>query len=112
MENRHVQPTYMDITLPAGQRFEQTVGAGDNAFIFVISGELHVGETQKLLGHRALGILGGGDQIAVTAASETTRFLLVAGQPLNEPIARGGPFVMNTRQEVQQAFEDFQYGRF
>lgn len=112
VENRHVQPTYMDITLPAGQRFEQTVGAGDNSFIFVISGELHVGETRKLLGHRALGILGGGDQIAVTAASETTRFLLVAGQPLNEPIARGGPFVMNTRQEVQQAFEDFQHGRF
>jgi len=112
VENSHVHPTYMDVTLPAGQSFEQTVGSGDNAFIFVISGELQVGNTHKALGYRTLGILSEGDRVSVTAVNEQTRFLLVAGQPLNEPIARGGPFVMNTREEVQQAFNDFQNGQF
>ena len=112
IENNFVDPTYMDITLPAGQNFEQEVGSGDNAFIFVIKGELQVGDGQKPLGQRTLGILSEGDLVTVTAVNEQARFLLVAGQPLNEPIARGGPFVMNTRQEVQQAFEDFQNGQF
>ena len=112
IENNFVDPTYMDITLPAGQNFEQEVSSGDNAFIFVIKGELQVGDGQKPLGQRTLGILSEGDLVTVTAVNEQARFLLVAGQPLNEPIARGGPFVMNTRQEVQQAFEDFQNGQF
>jgi len=112
VENTYVEPTYMDISLPAGQTFEQTVGTTSNAFIFVIEGTLVVGDNQKPLGHRILGILGEGDRVAVTANGEKTRFLLVAGQPLHEPIARGGPFVMNTREEILQAFEDFQNGRF
>jgi redox-sensitive bicupin YhaK (pirin superfamily) len=112
IENSYVHPTYMDVSLPAGQTFEQVVNINDNAFIFVIEGELQVGDSIKPLAHRTLGILGEGDHIAVKAVIEPTRFLLVAGQPLNEPIARGGPFVMNTRQEIQQAFDDFQNGRF
>jgi len=112
IENNFVDPTYMDVTLPADQNFEQKVGSGDNAFIFVIRGELQVGDGQKPLGQRTLGILGEGDLVTVTAINQQARFLLVAGQPLNEPIARGGPFVMNTRQEVQQAFEDYQNGQF
>ena len=112
VENSHVRPVYMDVTLPAGQTFEQTVAAGSNTFVFVIKGELLVGSSRKPLGQRTLGILGDGDQIAVTADEETSRFLLVSGQPLNEPIARGGPFVMNTRDEILQAFEDYQSGRF
>lgn len=112
VENSHVSPIYMDVTLPAGESFEQAVEAGSNAFIFVIQGELHVGEKQKPLGQRILGILDEGDHVSVKTTDEAARFLLVAGQPLNEPIARGGPFVMNTREEIQQAFEDFQNGLF
>ena len=112
VESPYVDPTYMDITLPAGQTFEQTVSSTSNAFIFVIEGDLIVGDSQDPLGHRILGILGEGDRIAVTAAKNQARFLLIAGQPLKEPIARGGPFVMNTREEIQQAFEDFQNGLF
>jgi len=112
VENAFVDPTYMDITLPAGQSFEQTVGTDSNAFIFVIEGGLIVGNSQKPLGQRTLGILSEGNRVVATANKDKTRFLLVAGQPLNEPIARGGPFVMNTREEILQAFEDFQNGQF
>jgi len=111
IENNFVHPTYMDVTLPAGENFEQVVGTSDNAFIFVIEGELTVGHARQALRYRELGILGEGDQITVTAGA-AARFLLVAGQPLNEPIARGGPFVMNTKAEVMQAFTDYQSGQF
>lgn len=109
--NNYVNPIYMDITLPAGQQFEQTLNSSDNAFIYVIEGLLSVGELQKTMTNREMGILGNGDQVSVTA-KETSRFLLIAAQPLNEPVARGGPFVMNTKAEVLQAFEDFQNNRF
>jgi redox-sensitive bicupin YhaK (pirin superfamily) len=111
VQNSYVKPTYMDVTLPAGADFKQVVGASDNAFIFVTEGNLLIGDSRQHLGHRELGILGEGDQITVSA-NAAARFLLVAGQPLNEPIARGGPFVMNTKAEVMQAFTDYQNGQF
>ena len=111
VENNYVQPTYMDVSLPAGEEFEQLLGTSDNAFIFVIEGSLLIGDTRQSLGHRELGIMGEGDRIMVTAGP-SSRFLLVAGQPLNEPVARGGPFVMNTKTEIMQAFTDYQSGRF
>ena len=101
----------MDVTLPAGEAFEKVVGVSDNAFVFVIEGDLYIGSTREPLGHRELGILGEGDNIAV-AAGNSARFLPVSGHPLNEPIARGGPFVMNTKAEVMQAFADYQNGQF
>ena len=111
VNNRYVKPAFLDVTLPAGERFDQQIGASDNAFLFVIEGDLVVGNTRQPLDHRELGILGEGEHITVTAGS-SARFLLVAGQPLNEPIARGGPFVMNTKAEVMQAFADYQSGQF
>jgi redox-sensitive bicupin YhaK (pirin superfamily) len=59
-----------------------------------------------------LGVLARGGSVRVEAAAAGAAFLVVAGRPLNEPVARGGPFVMNTRAEVQQAFEDYEQGRF
>ena len=112
VNNTHVDPTYLDVTLPAGQAFEQAVNAGDNAFLFVIEGELRVGQQETTLPRRTFGILGEGDTITVTAGDAGARFLLVSAQPLNEPVARGGPFVMNTREEIMQAFDDFQHNRF
>ena len=110
--NNFVKPTYLDITLPAGELFEQSLDDSDNAFIFIIEGEVKVGEQLQSLRQRTLGILSGGERAAITAGKSDSRFLLVAGQPLNEPVARGGPFVMNTQQEVLQAFEDFRNNRF
>ena len=111
INNNYVNPIYMDITLPTGQQFEQTLNTSDNAFIYVIDGQLSVGKLQQSLSKKEMGILGNGDQFSVVA-EETSHFLLVAAQPLNEPVARGGPFVMNTKAEVLQAFEDFQNNRF
>ena len=59
-----------------------------------------------------LGVLSGGDAVTLKADENDARFLLIAGKPLGEPVARGGPFVMNTRAEIQQAFEDYAQGRF
>ena len=112
VNNDYVKPIYMDVSLPAGGIFEQTVGRGDNTFLFVIDGELRVGGQGARLGHRTLGILGKGSDVRVMAPAQATRFLLVSGQPLNEPVARGGPFVMNTKEEIMQAFDDYKHNRF
>ena len=109
--NRTVNPIYMDVSLPEDQMFEQALNVDDNAFIFVIEGELSVGDSMCKINRRQMGILQQGDQVLVTA-NKNTRFLLVAARPLNEPVARGGPFVMNTKAEVLQAFDDFKNNRF
>jgi len=111
VNNDWVTPTYLDVTLPAGLAFEQPVGTGDNAFLYVIEGALTVGAAPQPLAQGMLGILGPGDRVRVSAA-EDARFLLVSAQPLNEPVARGGPFVMNTREEIIQAFDDYRNNRF
>ena len=112
VRNEFVRPTYLDVSLPAGRSFEQVVDVDDNAFLFIVNGELEVGENGARLGQRTLGILGAGECIAVTAGSSDTRFLLVSARPIGEPVARGGPFVMNTRQEILQAFDDYRHNRF
>lgn len=109
--NHAVNPIYMDVSLPKSQVFEQTVKTDDNVFIFVVKGEVSVGQSSRKIGAQQMGVLREGDQVVVTA-NKATRFLLAAARPLNEPIARGGPFVMNTKAEVLQAFEDFHNNRF
>ena len=109
--NHTVNPIYMDVSLSEGQMFEQTVNVDDNAFIFVIEGELSVGDSMRKINRRQIGVLQQGDQVFATA-NKNTRFLLIAAHPLNEPVARGGPFVMNTKAEVLQAFDDFKNNRF
>jgi redox-sensitive bicupin YhaK (pirin superfamily) len=111
VKNDWVKPTYLDVTLPAGLEFEQAVGATDNTFVYVIEGELAVGDQERPLAARTLGILGPGDSVRLRAVTGA-RFLLVSAQPLNEPVARGGPFVMNTREEIAQAFDDYRHNRF
>ncbi len=111
VKNHFVDPVYMDIELPGGGSFEQTLRQDDNAFIYVIEGTVNVGDIQSRLPEKHLGILGKGNNVKTTAP-DGARFLLVAGKPLNESVARGGPFVMNTREEILQAFSDFQNNRF
>ncbi len=109
------EPLYLDIRVPAGREFVETLPASHNAFIYVIEGPVSTthenGQVIQLV-RDDLGILSDGDAIKLKAGENGARFLLIAGKPLGEPVARGGPFVMNTRAEIQQAFEDYEQGRF
>ncbi len=108
--NHYVAPVYMDVFLPENQKFEQAVGIDDNVLIYVMDGELSVGDAMRKIARRQMGVLREGDRIVVTTC-ETSRFLFVGARPLNEPVARGGPFVMNTRAEILQAFADFKHNK-
>ena len=110
---RHdIEPTFMDITLAPGSEFKQQIKAGDTAFIYVIKGHVLVGHQESLLPAKRLGVLDDGDHVSLTAAPHGARLLLVAATPINESVARGGPFVMNTRDEILQAYDDFRNNRF
>jgi redox-sensitive bicupin YhaK (pirin superfamily) len=111
VNNHYVDPYYMDIQLQAGDFFEQQLPDEHNAFIYVMEGDVVVGDYNGSISRRTLAVLSKGERVTVSA-SENSRFLLIAGQPLKEPVARGGPFVMNSKAEVLQAFEDFQNNRF
>jgi len=116
IKNDYVSPLFMDVSLASIDPFEQSVNATDNTFIYVIQGEVEVGAQQQALLEKSLGILEPGEQILVRANTgannSTARFLVVSAEPLNETVARGGPFVMNTQDEVRQAFDDFRNNRF
>ncbi len=108
------EPLYLDVALQPGALFEEALPAGHNAFIQVIEGELSIVDDDRssTLKRDQLAILGNGERVIVRAAEQPARFLLVAGKPLNETIARAGPFVMNTEAELRQAFSDYHSGRF
>jgi redox-sensitive bicupin YhaK (pirin superfamily) len=105
-------PLYLDIELPAGATFEQPLPAGHNAFLYVFRGEVVV--EGKAVPQARMAILDNAPQadgVRIKAAAPA-RLLLIAGRPLNEPIAQYGPFVMNTQAEIFQAVEDFRNGKF
>ena len=106
-------PLYLDLALDAGRDWTHLLPEGHNAFVYVYEGALTVGEGDdaRPLSAQELAVLGGGDVLRLRA-DVATRAIIVAGRPLREPVARHGPFVMNTREELMQAFVDFQEGRF
>jgi quercetin 2,3-dioxygenase len=111
VQRAHTEPLYLDLHLPAGSRFEQTLPAGHNAFVYVYRGGLSVAGTAVPPQRMAILKNEAAADGVVLEAQEDTRALLIAGRPLNEPIAQYGPFVMNTNDEIYKAVEDFRAGR-
>jgi redox-sensitive bicupin YhaK (pirin superfamily) len=110
-----VEPLYLDISLEPGARFAAPIPAGHNAFAYVYSGNARVGpaDASRLVARGELAVLDRhGEDVLFSAGTEPARLILVAGKPLNEPVAKYGPFVMNTQDEIAQAIRDFQSGRF
>ncbi len=111
MEEIVIDPEYLDCTLPQGAEFRHPTPRGRTAFVYVIGGQ---GQADgQALENRTLALFGDGDELVVSATgSEPLRFLLITGQPLGEPVAWRGPIVMNTQEELQVAFQEFQAGTF
>jgi redox-sensitive bicupin YhaK (pirin superfamily) len=112
VQREATQPLYLDIALPQGAEFEQPLPAGHNAFFYVYRGEVVV--DGKAVPQARMAILDNAkeaDGVRIKAEVDS-RLVLIAGRPLNEPIAQYGPFVMNTNAEIFQAVEDFRAGRF
>lgn len=112
MQRQATQPLYLDLQLPAGAAFEQPLPESHNAFVYVYRGELTVGgqalprERMAVLANTA-----GSDGVRLQGGAQGARALLIAGQPLGEPIAQYGPFVMNSNEQIYQAVEDYRAGR-
>jgi hypothetical protein len=110
----HTPIAFQDWTLDAGADASVALAHGENALVYVFEGTARVGEAGTLVGDGQLAILGEGERVRLRGPEQTSehgRLLLLAGTPLREPVARYGPFVMNTQQEIIQAIEDFQSGR-
>ena len=106
------EPTLLDVALPAGASFAVPLPRGHNVFLYAFEGEAAVGEDGMRLTRGNIAVLGEGDGVLISAPAGAARVLLAAGRPLNEPVARYGPFVMNTPEQIRQALLDFQLGRF
>ena len=113
------EPTYLDIELEPGATLTQPLANGHAAFLYVYEGSVRVGagESAATVGTHELAVLSDGDSVQLAGREpphdgRVNRAILVAGRPLKEPVAKHGPFVMSTREELIQAFEDYQNGKF
>jgi redox-sensitive bicupin YhaK (pirin superfamily) len=109
-------PTYIDVFIPPQGSFIHPIEKGHTAFAYVFEGEGRFGITGAgegvTVSHPRLVVLDDGDLVEIRTAGQPVRFLLVSGKPLYEPIARYGPFVMNTQEEIEQALRDLRNGTF
>ncbi len=103
-------PHMLDVTLPARGRMTHPIPREHNAFAYVIQGSAQIGPEKTRVNQGQLAVLGPGD-LATFRSDDGGRLLLLAARPIGEPVARYGPFVMNTEEELRQAFEDYRSGR-
>ncbi len=112
IRGHNVEPIYFDIELKKGKGFTYEIPSSHNSFIYLIEGEIKIGDkTHDKVTNSTLILLTKGENLKVSALSNA-KFLLISGKPIGEQIARGGPFVMNTKQEILQAIEDYHSGTF
>jgi redox-sensitive bicupin YhaK (pirin superfamily) len=106
-------PEYLDVMVPAGKTFGRHTPRGHTVFAYVIGGEGSFDDKRQVqIGDGHLVLFGDGDTVSIAAGAEPVRFLLISGKPIGEPIAWGGPIVMNTEQELEVAFEELKRGTF
>ena len=111
-KNHNVEPVYFHVNLNEGKEFEYEVPPNHNSFIYILKGELKIGEkSHGKIGDSNLILLTRGNLLKAKAVKKT-EFLFIAGKPIGEPIARGGPFVMNTKAEILEAIQDYNNGTF
>ncbi len=112
VKGHNVEPFYFDVELNEGKEFKFSLPSTHNSFVYLINGEIVVGEKDhKKIKDSTLILLSKGEELKVKAAS-SAKFLFISGKPINEEIARGGPFVMNTKAEILQAVQDYHNGTF
>jgi redox-sensitive bicupin YhaK (pirin superfamily) len=125
-----VDPSYLDVSIPPGTTFSHPVSRGHKLFAYVVDGEGYFDPERSAYSHEVVGstyfdmkqpcacsaeslvLYGDGDAVAITTEERPVRFLLVSGKPIGEPVAWYGPIVMNTREELRVAFEEYEKGTF
>ncbi len=112
IKKHNVEPVYFDIELEKNKDFNFNLPSSHNSFIYLINGELKIGsKNHNKIKDSKLVLLTRGESLKVSALTKS-KFLLISGKPIGERIARGGPFVMNTKKEILQAIDDYQNGKF
>lgn len=104
-------PLYLDIRLAANETLELPVPGSHNVYLYAFEGQVSIGSKGESLAAHEGAVLGTGDGLRLQAAAEGAAVLLIAGRPIGEPVAQYGPFVMNTREELEQALADYRDGR-
>ena len=108
-----IEPEYLDVAVPANAEFSHPTKRGHTVFVYVIEGQGNFDDQeQRLIGNGNICLYEDGDYTTVKTGSEPVRFLLISGKPIGEPVAWYGPIVMNTDEELRQAFEEYQNGTF
>ena len=111
VEGIATDPVYVDVSLAAGAQWSLSLPLGHHGFAYVFDGESALVGGEKLR-RSELGVFSDGDCIQLQGGDAASRLIVVAGRPLNEPVARYGPFVMNTQAQIHQAIADFRGGKF
>jgi len=104
---------FLDVRLPVGGHFKHSISTGHNAFVYPYEGQVEIGPAnqKRPLESQSAGVLSTGDYLEIHAGDQATAFLLLAARPIRETIAQYGPFVMNTREEIEQAIADYKNGQ-
>ena len=112
VKKHNVDPIYFDVELGEKKNFNFKLPKTHNSFIYLIEGEIKIGKNKhNQIKGSTLILLNSGEELNISAESKA-KFLLISGKPIGEQIARGGPFVMNTKEEITQAISDYQSGNF